>query len=296
MNLRAILAGACLVALGAGKLDGTNSGVAAPAQNNAPGGGWVRVPSHTPQVGDAVAVKLSGLDGKPVDTTALRGKMVLVDCWATSCGTSMGELPHLVALNQKYKDQGLVIVGVPLESNRDKLQSVMTDKGADWAETLDTPDNTIRAWAKMGVNGTATGVLISPEGKMLWRGITSGVDDPLAKAFVEHPPKVVASAKQASGDRADLFDEAAPDAKTDAAVTASDGGAQDPAKTNPVKAAPVEMSDEVKAKAALGLAQSYEHSGMSEKAKTKYQDIVNNYPTTPAAATAKEALEAMNKG
>lgn len=59
-----------------------------------------------------ISVDLPGLDGKPLRTADLKGKVVIVDFWGTWCGPCRDELPVLAALHEKYRDQGLEIVGV----------------------------------------------------------------------------------------------------------------------------------------------------------------------------------------
>jgi thiol-disulfide isomerase/thioredoxin len=306
MLSRAMLVGACVFALGATNPNGSvNKSGARPEHRAAStiqisigGTAPIELPGNwrPPKPGDSLSFQLAGLDGKQLDTTAFRGKLLLVDFWATTCGDSMGEMAHLSALQEKYKDQGLVIVGVPMDADRDKIQAAITDKKADWPEAFDTQQKQMKTWALWGAMGTATGVLVSPDGKMLWRGITYKVDDPIAKAMAAHSPKVLASAKPdaeaAPGNGTAPLDSAT---KTDSAVPAADKGATDSATAAPAKPAPVEVTDDVKAKGALGLAQSYQHASMNEKAKAKYQEIIDKYPNTPSATSAKQALEEMGK-
>ncbi|SFN03118.1 thioredoxin family protein [Variovorax sp. OV329] len=52
------------------------------------------------------------INSPPLDLDALHGKVVLVDFWTYSCINCLNTLPYLKAWHQKYKDQGLVVVGV----------------------------------------------------------------------------------------------------------------------------------------------------------------------------------------
>jgi thiol-disulfide isomerase/thioredoxin len=56
--------------------------------------------------------KLKDLDGKEVSLADYRGKPTIVDLWGTWCPPCRKEIPHFVALAQKYKDQGLEVVGI----------------------------------------------------------------------------------------------------------------------------------------------------------------------------------------
>ncbi len=60
----------------------------------------------------APALSMPGLDGKAVALADFRGKVVLLDFWATWCEPCVEELPDLVALQKKYKARGFTVVGV----------------------------------------------------------------------------------------------------------------------------------------------------------------------------------------
>src|SRR5580765_7390474 len=59
--------------------------------------------------------ELKDLDGKPVKLSDFKGKVVILDFWATWCGPCRMEIPGFVELQQKYGGQGLVVIGVSLD-------------------------------------------------------------------------------------------------------------------------------------------------------------------------------------
>ena len=58
---------------------------------------------------------LTSLDGQPITRESLKGKVVLLDFWATWCAPCRAAIPHLVTLYETYKDQGLEVIGVSLD-------------------------------------------------------------------------------------------------------------------------------------------------------------------------------------
>ncbi len=71
-------------------------------------------------------------DGKPISLSGLRGKVVLLDFWATWCGPCMEELPKLLELYAAHRDQGFEIVGVSLDTSEGDLRAVLASRGVGW--------------------------------------------------------------------------------------------------------------------------------------------------------------------
>jgi thiol-disulfide isomerase/thioredoxin len=79
---------------------------------------------------------LSGitLEGKRFDIDSRRGKVVLVDFWATWCVPCHEELPLLKSLYERYHDDGLEMVGVSLDESKEKLASFVQRQGMPWPQ------------------------------------------------------------------------------------------------------------------------------------------------------------------
>lgn len=68
-----------------------------------------------PVIGPSPAWQLTTLDGKPIGRDTLKGKIVVLDFWATWCPPCVREIPGYVKLQKKYADKGLVIVGLSVD-------------------------------------------------------------------------------------------------------------------------------------------------------------------------------------
>jgi peroxiredoxin len=82
-------------------------------------------------------LKFTAMDGTAVDLSKLRGKVVLVDFWATSSPECREEVPNVVATYKKYHDLGFEIVGVSLDQSKDAVLAFTKENGMVWPEYFD---------------------------------------------------------------------------------------------------------------------------------------------------------------
>ncbi|MDX1765171.1 MAG: TlpA disulfide reductase family protein [bacterium] len=65
--------------------------------------------------GKAPSFLLDDLDGRPVRSESFAGKVMIVNFWASWCGPCRLEIPHLIALYDAYRDQGVVVIGIAID-------------------------------------------------------------------------------------------------------------------------------------------------------------------------------------
>lgn len=105
---------------------------------------------------------LSDLKNKPLDVGELKGKVVLLDFWATWCAPCRAELPDLELLHRDFKDKGLLVLGVDAEEPED--QAAFMEKFGYTFRSLVDPNDKIKNL--YNVNGIPTTVLIDKEGNI----------------------------------------------------------------------------------------------------------------------------------
>ena len=89
--------------------------------------------------GDKKAPDFSLLDlhGRKVGLKQFRGKIILLNFWATWCGPCMQELPNVVKVYKKYHKKGFDIIGINLDLDKGQLKGVMKESGMTWAQYFD---------------------------------------------------------------------------------------------------------------------------------------------------------------
>lgn len=116
----------------------------------------------------APALAGSTLSGSAIQTDALRGRPYLVNFWATSCVTCIREMPELIALHQKYQQQGFRILAVAMAYDRpDHLAAFVADRQLPFDVIHDTDGRWARAYGD--ITATPTTFLVSAEGQLMKR-------------------------------------------------------------------------------------------------------------------------------
>jgi peroxiredoxin len=85
---------------------------------------------------------LKDLAGRTIDPSTLAGKVVLIDFWASWCAPCKQELPALEKLHKKYKDKGLVVIGVSVDNDLDKARALAKSLKLSFANAHDA-DHTV---------------------------------------------------------------------------------------------------------------------------------------------------------
>ena len=124
------------------------------------------------------------LDGKPLSVSNYKGKILLVDFWATWCGPCVFELPNVLKAYEKYHDKGFEIVGISLDDSEPKLRSFLKDKNMTWSQYFDGARWKNKLAQKYGVQGIPATFLLDGDGKIIGRDLRGEkLDEALATAL-----------------------------------------------------------------------------------------------------------------
>ncbi|QDU31594.1 Thiol:disulfide interchange protein TlpA [Anatilimnocola aggregata] len=104
-------------------------------------------------------------DGTPFAWEKYRGKVVIVDFWATWCGPCRKEMPNVKALREKLKDKGFEVVGVSVDKDEEALATYLEENEIPW-ETL-AGEEAGELATKYGVRGIPTMMLVDQQGNVV---------------------------------------------------------------------------------------------------------------------------------
>ena len=142
------------------------------------------------------------VNGKPVSLADYKGKVIVLDFWATWCGPCMASMPHTAEVAAKFKDQGVVVLGSCTSDSREKFEAWVKANQAKYPDFVFAHDPAERkperaSRALYGVQGIPTQFIIGRDGKLvaIVVGYLKGeniLEAALAKAGVKVDPALVA--------------------------------------------------------------------------------------------------------
>lgn len=106
-------------------------------------------------------------DGKPVALSSLRGKVLLVDFWASWCGPCRRENPAVVKLYEKYHEKGFDILGVSLDQDRQRWLDAIEKDRLTWTQVSDLQGWRNAAAQLYQVSSIPHTVLLDAEGRII---------------------------------------------------------------------------------------------------------------------------------
>lgn len=114
---------------------------------------------------EAPEIDLKDPEGKNIKLSSLKGKVVLVDFWASWCGPCRMEMPNVVAAYKKYKDKGFTIYSVSLDKDATAWKNAITSLGMIWTNHVsDLKWWQCEAALRYGVQGIPAAFLLDKNG------------------------------------------------------------------------------------------------------------------------------------
>jgi peroxiredoxin len=130
----------------------------------------------------APEINLPSLNGTEIKLSSLKGKIVLIDFWASWCGPCRKEMPNVVKAYAKFKSKGFEIYGVSLDDSKDRWEEAVAKDGITWPQVSD-----LRKWdgevvRNYNINSIPFTVLLDRDGKIIAKNLRG---EELEKKLVE---------------------------------------------------------------------------------------------------------------
>jgi peroxiredoxin len=107
------------------------------------------------------------MNGKPISLASLKGKIVLIDFWASWCSPCRAENPNLAEQYKLYKDRGFEILSVSLDSDKKSWLQAIAKDGMPWLHVSDLKGWNNEVGRKYGIRAVPACYLVGADGKII---------------------------------------------------------------------------------------------------------------------------------
>ena len=132
-------------------------------------------------LGKPLNMKFTALDGREVDIAQMKGKVVLIDFWATWCGPCVREIPSVKKTYEELNKEGFEIIGISLDSDKTKLEDFLVKNDMPWPQFFDGKGWKTSLAQEHGISSIPALRLVDMEGNLVDQNARSGLEEKVKK-------------------------------------------------------------------------------------------------------------------
>ena len=117
-------------------------------------------------MGKPLDIKFVAMDGRQVDLSQMKDKVVLVDFWATWCVPCVDEIPHVKEAYEQFHAKGFEVVGISFDGLQQSLQRFVEQKKLPWPQYFDGKDSANKFGIQYGIVGIPVMWLVDKNGNL----------------------------------------------------------------------------------------------------------------------------------
>lgn len=142
-------------------------------------------PAGAKLVGQPIDIRFTAIDGREVDTSQMRGKVVLIDFWASWCPPCVREIPLMKAAYEKLHGRGFEIAGISLDDDKKDLLALMEKEKIPWPVFYDPKGAEHRLARQFGIEEIPVMWLLDKSGKLREIDATDHLEEKVEKLLAE---------------------------------------------------------------------------------------------------------------
>ena len=137
-------------------------------------------------VGEKPKFSYRSMSGKMISNETLRGKLVVLDFWATWCGPCVKEMPKMKELHKWTRGKGVELIGISLDSSSSSLKQYLSKEEIGWEQVFGGNGWDSKPAKAFGIRSIPRVYILAPDGSVAWSGHPANMQPKLDRLYKQY--------------------------------------------------------------------------------------------------------------